>query len=46
MIKKDLCNLAIKAMEKSYSPYSGFMVGAALLCGDGSVYTGSNIENA
>ena len=30
----------------SYSPYSGFSVGAALLCGDGTVYTGCNIENA
>ena len=33
-------------MAFSYSPYSHFAVGAALLCGDGSVYTGCNVENA
>ena len=33
-------------MAHSYSPYSGFTVGAALLCADGSVYEGCNIENA
>lgn len=37
---------AIKVREKSYSPYSRFAVGAALLAADGTVYTGSNIENA
>lgn len=43
---KDLINQAIKARELSYSPYSNFKVGAALLCKDGTVYTGCNIENA
>ena len=37
---------AIDAMKKSYSPYSNFTVGAALLTKDGKVYTGANIENA
>ncbi len=42
----DLMKLAIEARKNSYSPYSRFAVGAALLCDDGSVYTGCNIENA
>ncbi len=37
---------AISAMQNSYNKYSRFAVGAALLCADGSVYTGCNIENA
>jgi len=36
---------ALKAASASYSPYSLFRVGAALLCADGSVFTGANIEN-
>lgn len=43
---KELLNLAIAARESAYMPYSRFAVGAALLCDDGAVYTGSNIENA
>ncbi len=46
MNKNELTELAIKAMNNAYSPYSGVKVGAALLCADGSVYTGCNIENA
>ncbi len=46
MEKKELINEAIKARELSYSPYSHFKVGAALLCKDGSVYKGANVENA
>lgn len=42
----ELLNAAVKAREASYCPYSHFSVGAALLCSDGSVYTGANIENA
>lgn len=37
---------AIAAREKSYSPYSNYQVGAALLTKTGKVYTGCNIENA
>ena len=42
----ELIEKAKQAMEKAYAPYSGFQVGAALLCADGSIYTGCNIENA
>ena len=42
---KGLMEQAIIAREQSYSPYSGFKVGAALLCQDGKVYLGCNIEN-
>ena len=37
---------AVAAREYSYSPYSGYRVGAALLGADGRIYTGCNIENA
>ena len=40
-----LMDCAIKAREKAYSPYSHFAVGAALLCEDGTLYEGCNIEN-
>ncbi len=43
---KELAELALKAREGAYCPYSHFAVGAALLCKDGTVYTGCNIENA
>ena len=46
MTPEKLCQLAIEAMGKAYAPYSGFQVGAALLCADGTVYQGCNIENA
>ena len=46
MNKQELCSAAINAMKKSYSPYSNYTVGAALLCKNGRVYTGCNIENA
>lgn len=41
-----LLALARQAMTRSYSPYSGYPVGAALLCADGRVFQGCNIENA
>lgn len=40
-----LFKIATEAASKSYSPYSRFRVGAALLCEDGTVVTGANIEN-
>ena len=46
MTPEKLIELAKEAMTHSYSPYSGYCVGAALLCGDGSVYQGCNLENA
>ncbi|NLW43128.1 MAG: cytidine deaminase [Tissierellia bacterium] len=44
--EKELMYLAIEASEKSYSPYSNFRVGAAILCDDGEIFTGTNVENA
>ena len=41
-----LVEKAIQARESCYAPYSKFAVGAALLCADGTIYTGANIENA
>lgn len=46
MEPSELCNLAREAMTHAYVPYSGYKVGAALLCADGTVYQGCNIENA
>ncbi len=46
MTDLQLMQLAVEAREMSYSPYSGFKVGAALLAKSGKAYTGCNIENA
>lgn len=43
---KELYGAAIEAAKGAYAPYSKFRVGAALLCDDGTVFTGCNIENA
>ncbi|NLK96453.1 cytidine deaminase [Defluviitalea saccharophila] len=43
---KELIEKAFQAREKSYSPYSKFKVGAALLGSNGKIYLGCNIENA
>ena len=45
-MKQTLIEKAKEAMKSAYAPYSKFKVGAALLCDDGSIYTGCNIENA
>ena len=41
-----LMQYAMDAMARAYAPYSHYQVGAALLCADGAVYQGCNIENA
>ena len=41
-----LIQLALDARKNAHSPYSNFSVGASLLCEDGTVYTGCNIENS
>ena len=46
MTEKQLCDMAVAMLERSYVPYSHFPVGAALLCKDGTVFTGCNVENA
>ena len=46
MTREELVKKAYEAQKFSYSPYSGFQVGAALLTKSGKVYTGCNIENA
>lgn len=46
MTPEALIRLAKEAMTYAYAPYSGYHVGAALLCADGRVFTGCNIENA
>lgn len=43
---KELVHEAIEARKNSYSPYSNFSVGAALLTKNGKIYRGCNIENA
>ena len=43
---KILIEKAFEAQKFSYSPYSNFTVGAALLCSNGEIYQGCNIENA
>ena len=46
MTPEKLIELAKEAMTHAYAPYSGFWVGAAVLCADGTVYQGCNVENA
>ena len=45
-IYDELSLAAKRARDSAYSPYSGYTVGAALLCGSGKIYLGSNVENA
>ena len=46
MTDQELVERAFSMLEQAYCPYSGFPVGAALECDDGTVYTGCNVENA
>ncbi len=46
MVDRELMELAQKAAENAYVPYSRFAVGAALECENGEIFTGCNVENA
>ena len=45
-VQEKLIKAAAEMLDRSYAPYSGFCVGAALLSEDGRIFTGCNIENA
>ena len=45
MTNQELIKKALEAKQNSYSPYSNYKVGAALLTEDGKVYLGTNVEN-
>ena len=46
MTDRELVDLAFTMLERSYVPYSHFPVGAALLCADGTIFPGCNVENS
>jgi cytidine deaminase len=46
MNPEQLIEAARQALTHAHAPYSGYRVGAALLCADGTVFTGCNVENA
>lgn len=43
---EELVSAALLARRHAYAPYSNYQVGAALVCEDGSVFTGCNVENS
>ena len=45
-IDKTLLEAAVRVREHAHAPYSGFLVGAAILADDGEIYAGCNVENA
>jgi cytidine deaminase len=46
LVRQKLFRQARAAMKHAYAPYSHFQVGAAIMLGDGLVFTGCNVENA
>ena len=46
MNAEKLVAAAFEALENAHAPYSEYLVGAALLCADGTVFSGCNVENA
>lgn len=46
MMNKELFELAKKAAQQAYAPYSKFKVGAALVTATGKIYSGCNVENS
>jgi cytidine deaminase len=43
---ESLIEAALEVRQRAYAPYSGYFVGAALLCADGTIHVGCNVENA
>lgn len=46
MTNQALIELARQARDHAYAPYSNYPVGAALICADGQIFTGCNVENS
>lgn len=46
MTPDELVKAALQALQHAHAPYSDYKVGAALLCEDGTVFPGCNVENA
>jgi len=46
VLAREMVEIALRARQNAYAPYSGFHVGAAVLADNGKIYTGCNLENA